>query len=362
MDWDKVFSTGWHTDSAGNKKYWGTADLDKIVRLFNPAFHEPPLVIGHPSDNAPAFGWVAGIKRVGEDLFLQYKEVAAEFKEWRQKGLYKKKSIAVYPDGSLRHVGYLGGMPPAIKGLPDYAFADGERQAVTYEFSDWRMSTLGRVIMKIRDYLVEKEGAEKADNIIGSWEVQDLLTPPADPGVPEPTCYHEENDMTKEEVQAMIAGALKGQADQFTEQLKIINEGLNKGLKTLGEQFSELQSGQAAERLAGQKREFAEFLTSPEMAKRIPEGQREATIAHLVTLTTAAPVEFGEGDAKKTLPAVAVYQAQLQALPPVVEFSEVATKDRETVQPKKSATRSEFDAWDAQKKSEFSCAGGTLVD
>lgn len=357
MDWDKVFSTGWHTDSAGNKKYWGTADLDKIVRLFNPAFHEPPLVIGHPSDNAPAFGWVAGIKRVGEDLFLQYKEVAAEFKEWRQKGLYKKKSIAVYPDGSLRHVGYLGGMPPAIKGLPDYAFADGERQAVTYEFSDWRLGTIGRVIMKIRDYLVEKEGAEKADNIIGSWEVQDLLTPPVETGETAPN-YNEEVEMTTEEVKNLITAALKDQAAAFAEQFKVIND----GLKTLSGQFSELSTAQASERLAGQRREFTEFLSSPEMAKRIPEASRAATIAHLITLTSAAPVEFGEGEGKTTLPAVDAYKAQLKALPAVVEFSEVATKDKGASPAQKSATRKEFDAWGPDKRREFSCGGGTLVD
>lgn len=322
MEWDKVFTTGIHTDSNGNKKTWTTDDLDRIVAGFKPEFHEPPLVIGHPSDNAPAFGWVQGIKRVGEDLYVQYREVAAEFQEWARKGLFKKKSIAIYPDGTLRHVGYLGAMPPAIKGLPDFAFADGDRTPATYEFSDWRMSTLGRIVMRLRDYLIEKEGAEKADAIIGSWDVQDLLTPPPEQYEPIESSYHEEETMKPEEVKALIDDALAGQAMKFNEQLK----GIADSIKGLSTQFGELQQGQEADREASQRREFAEFLSSPDMQKRVPEASREATINQLMALTKAPAQEFGEGDQKKTVSAVDSYKQQLQALPTVVEFGEVATR------------------------------------
>lgn len=327
-DWDKVFTTGWHTDSNGNKKLWTTEDLDKIVNSFNPTFHEPPVVIGHPSDNAPAFGWVAGIKRVGEDLYLKYKEVADEFKEWTRKGLFKKKSIAVYPDGSLRHIGYLGAMPPAIKGLPDFQFNDGDKgAAVTYEFSDWRMSTIGRVIMRLRDYLIEKEGAEKADAIIGSWDVQDLLTPPPEPETINNPCYNEpkeEHSMKPDEVKALIDDALKGQEPKFNEQLK----GIADSIKGLSGQFSELQKGQATDREAGQRREFKEFLMAPEMQRRVSEGSREATINHMMTLVGADPVMFEEAGERKTISAVDDYKKHLQALPEVVAFGEHATRDK----------------------------------
>lgn len=323
--WDLVFTAGWHTDSSGNKKLWTTDDLDKMVSTFDPKFHEPPLVIGHPSDNAPAFGWVEGIKRVGEGLYLKYRQVVDEFKEWNRKGMFKKKSIAVYPDGSLRHIGYLGGMPPAIKGLPDYQFSDsGKGEAVTYEFSDWRMSTLGRVVMKLRDYLVEKEGAEKADSIIGSWEVQDLLTPPQEQEPISESCYHEEVEMKAEEVEAIVIKAVAAGTQQFSEQLKTIGEE-NKTLRT---ELETIKKGQTADREAGMRREFGEFLMTPDMQRRVAEGSREATINHMMTLVTAQPVEFGEGEQKVKIPAVDHYKKQLQALPPVVEFSEVATHER----------------------------------
>ncbi len=360
-DWDKVFTTGVHTDSNGNQKIWTQADLDRIVESFNPQYHEPPLVIGHPSDNAPAFGWIEAIKREGNDLLVKYRDVAAEFAEWTKKKLFKKKSISVYPDGSLRHVGYLGAMPPAIKGLPDYQFSDaGKGEAVVYEFSDWRMSTIGRIVMRIRDYLVEKEGADKADNIIGSWEVQDLLTAPQEQETINPGCYsqHEEDEMKVEEVKALIGEALKDQETRFSEQLK----GIAESIKGLGTQFSELQKGQAEERAANLRREFAEFLNTPEMLKRVAEGQREATISHMVTLTGAAPVEFGEGDQKKSVSAVEDYKTKLKALPPVVEFSEVVTKETAGEKAKTTMTRREFDALPSDKRLEFSCGGGTLID
>jgi hypothetical protein len=314
-------------------------------------------VVGHPSDNAPAFGWIAAIKREGNDLLVQYRDVAAEFTDWARKKLFKKKSIAIYPDGSLRHVGYLGAMPPAIKGLPDFAFAEGE--FACYEFSDWRMSTIGRVVMRLRDYLVVKEGAEKADAIIGSWDVQDLLTPPPEPSESIAANYTEEEGMKPEDVKQMIDDALAGQATKFNEQLK----GIADSIKGLSTQFSELQKGQKEEREAGLRREFAEFLSRPEMLRRVPEGSREATINQLVTLSSAAAIEFGEGGQKKTVSAVDHYKSQLQALPTVVEFSETATKDRKGADPQaKTATRAEFDAWDAGKQNEFCCSGGTVID
>lgn len=321
-EWDKVFTTGWHTDSSGNKRLWTKADLDRIVSTFKPTFHEPPIVIGHPSDNAPAFGWVAGIKREGEDLYLKYRDVATEFKEWVAKKLFKKKSIAVYPDGSLRHIGYLGAMPPAIKGLPDFAFNDGDRgTAITYEYSDWRMSTLGQIIMRLRDYLVEKEGAEKADNIIKGWEVQDLLTPP--PPEPEQSLYNEpeEEGMKPEEVQKLVS-------DGVTEGLKAFSEAMGKTIKGLEDQVVGLKKDLDTERQEGQRREFREFLMTPEMQQRVSEGSREATINQMITLASAEPVEFGEGDGKTTRPALDVYKDQLLALPTVVQFGEYANKDK----------------------------------
>lgn len=126
MDWVEVFKTGEHTDSAGRTRKWTGADLDKVVTGYDSIKHEAPVVIGHPKDNAPAYGWVEGVKRVGNVLLAKFKQLEPAFKEMVSAGRFKKRSVSFYPDGTLRHVGFLGAMPPAIKGLKDVAFQEGE--------------------------------------------------------------------------------------------------------------------------------------------------------------------------------------------------------------------------------------------
>jgi hypothetical protein len=52
-----------------------------------------------------------------------------------KQGLFKKRSVSLYPDMTLRHVGFLGAVPPSIKGLADIQFKEGA-QAMTFEFGE----------------------------------------------------------------------------------------------------------------------------------------------------------------------------------------------------------------------------------
>ncbi|MDD5539209.1 MAG: hypothetical protein PHG61_00770 [Candidatus Marinimicrobia bacterium] len=172
-DWIEIFKGGKQTDSNG-KVHDGDAIIDKVVNSFNAERHEPPLVIGHPKENDPAFGWVEGLKSIVKDgekfLLMKAKNVVSEFEEMVKQGLFKKRSISVYPDGSLRHVGFLGAAPPAVKGLADLKFSDGE--AVTFDFYDPQMGSVARILRNLRDWFIEKEGKEKADSIISDWDVE----------------------------------------------------------------------------------------------------------------------------------------------------------------------------------------------
>jgi uncharacterized protein YdaT/uncharacterized coiled-coil protein SlyX len=174
--WVEVFRAGKQTDSAGNTRTWTEKDLEKIVSKYNSEEnpHEAPLVIGHPKDNSPAFGWVEKLKVDGGVLYAQFNQLVPEFVEAVKQGLYKKRSISLYQDLTLRHIGFLGAMPPAVKGLKDIKFNESEDFS-DYEFDEcYKFQTIARIFQNLRDKLIEKDGIEEADKIISPWMVEDI--------------------------------------------------------------------------------------------------------------------------------------------------------------------------------------------
>lgn len=134
----EIFRTGRHTDTNGNQKEWTEADLSTIAARYNEQKeHEAPLVIGHPATNHPAYGWVESLKVEGGKLLAKAAQIVPEFAEAIKSGLFKKRSISLYPDMLLQHVGFLGAVPPAVKGLKDISFATTEGTEITeYEITD----------------------------------------------------------------------------------------------------------------------------------------------------------------------------------------------------------------------------------
>lgn len=130
-DWIEIFRGGKQVDSQG-REHDGDAVIEKALATFDAATHEPPLVIGHPRTNAPAYGWVQALKKVGNILFAKFKDMVPEFEAIARQGLFKKRSASFYPDGRLRHVGFLGAAPPAVKGLADLKFED-DAESICFE-------------------------------------------------------------------------------------------------------------------------------------------------------------------------------------------------------------------------------------
>jgi len=153
-NWIEIFRIGGHTDSAGFTRDWTLKDLEKIASSYNPQEHEAPIVIGHPETDSPAYGWIEALKVEGEKLLAKPGQLVEQFKDWVKKGLYKKVSIALYPDLTLRHVGFLGAVPPAVKGLENVRFQ--ERGKVTICFSDFEWKG-GVEMSNVKDFGKELE-------------------------------------------------------------------------------------------------------------------------------------------------------------------------------------------------------------
>lgn len=162
-DWIPIFKGGEQRDSQG-RVHDGNALIDKAISMFNPNQNEPPIVIGHPKNNNPAFGWVKELKKIGNTLYAKFKDVVPEFEDLVRKGLFKKRSVAFYPDGSLRHVGFLGAVPPAVKGLTDLKFME-RRKAMSFEFDE----------TKDTGQLLHRKALELLDNPPKFSEVGEIL-------------------------------------------------------------------------------------------------------------------------------------------------------------------------------------------
>ena len=169
-------------------RLWRERPLIATANAYDPARHEAPLVIGHPRADAPAWGWVGGLTADGGGLFAAPRQLDPAFAEMVRAGRFKKVSASFYtPDSPhnpvpgvyyLRHVGFLGAQPPAVKGLAPVNFAEGDTEegCVSFDFAEspGLLRWLADLFRGLREYVVEKDGTEMADRAIPSYAVSGL--------------------------------------------------------------------------------------------------------------------------------------------------------------------------------------------
>ncbi len=127
---------------SGAELAFSEADLAASAAAYNPALSEAPIVVGHPAHDLPAYGWIKSLAFADGGLEAEPDQVDPAFAEMVAAGRFKKISASFYPPESknnphpgvyyLRHVGFLGAAPPAVKGLRTPAFA-AEDDAVVLE-------------------------------------------------------------------------------------------------------------------------------------------------------------------------------------------------------------------------------------
>lgn len=273
------------------------SDLAATVQAYDPALHEAPLVIGHPKHDAPAAGWVKALSTAADGLVATPDQVDPAFAELVAKGSFKKISASFYhPDSPsnpvpgvyyLRHVGFLGAQPPAVKGLRPIELAEDEDGVI--EFADYGHETSASLWRRLRDWLIADRGLDVADQVIPDWQISSLteaarreseprtaFTEPNPPtATPSPV---EEHTVTPEEIAALQAEneRLKGQVQQHQEQ-----------------QRKDRQASTHASNLA-----FAEQLVAAGM-----EAVHAPVVVAALDFAEAgdSPLEFGEGDDRQPL-------------------------------------------------------------
>jgi len=253
--WIEIFRGGKQTDSAGTERTWTEADLERTVASYDPAKHEAPVVIGHPKDNAPAFGWIDGLKRQGAVLLARLKQVAPEFAQMVAEGKFKKRSVSFYPDGTLRHVGFLGAMPPAVKGLKDIAF--GGEEVPVYEY---------------------EEATHTQNHEEESMTLEEALR---------------DNERLKGQVTTLETEkkAAEVKVTEFTEKATAAETRAVKAEKDLGD----LKKASATATETRVNKEIAEFVDGLITQGRIAPGEKDAKVQALTVAAKAQSYEFAEG-------------------------------------------------------------------
>ncbi|PLX97315.1 MAG: peptidase, partial [Desulfuromonas sp.] len=212
-----IFKPGRHTAMNGKTINFSEADLKASAAAYDPKLHEAPLVIGHPRQDLPAYGWTKALSFSEGGLHADPDQVNAAFEEMVETGMFKKVSASFYLPNApgnpvpgvyyLRHVGFLGAQPPAIKGLRPVEFAAGDEGAVTIEFGDWSDRTITRVLRRLKNFMIEKFGKEDADKMIDEWDLETLTEEAMRPEPPavaaNPEYSEKETDvLTKEQIEA----------------------------------------------------------------------------------------------------------------------------------------------------------------
>jgi len=183
-NWFEIGRVGTATDKNGKTVSFSENDLDGIIS--NADVNDPaPLVIGHPKENNPAYGWTATLKRDGTSLFAKADEYVDQFSDWVDKKLYRKRSMALklLSDGTYKliHIGFLGAKPPAIEGMQDLQYATNT-ESIVFELSvedavlthGWKINSVGRVLRNLKNRLIASDGVDEADEALPEYLIDDL--------------------------------------------------------------------------------------------------------------------------------------------------------------------------------------------
>lgn len=346
----RIFRPGKHTAACGTVIEFTESDLVRAAGAYDPKLYCAPLVIGHPKQEDRAYGWCERISYEDGHLVAHPDHVEPKFSEAVEAKAFRNRSASFYmPDhpsnpvpGTLypKHIGFLGAVPPSLKGLGDIQFneeaapvdfaAVDPRPDLVLEFDEFTnddrwsiagmLSSFASTMRAFRDTLIAEKGLEEADKAMPDWRITDTerqalrmeekarndsgKTNPAftETVAPAATTTEEATTMTPEEIAALQAenARLKQQQTEFAERDAALKK---------------------AERVTAMNTALEPHVK----AGRVLPAQRAQLAAFMATLDdTAQVVEFGEPvDGKvPTVSQLGALNSLLAKLPVGVDYNE----------------------------------------
>lgn len=320
-----VFAPGTHTAMDGRSFTFTAEDCIDLANSYDPALSEAPFVIGHPKLTAPSYGWAHRFEYRDGFLYTEPHQVNPAFAEAFNAGSYKKRSLSIYQPNTPgnpkpghfypRHVGFLGAVPPGVKGLPDAEFAEfAEGDDAPLEFAiPWETEVLIDLLRGVRDYIVEKDGAERADLLMPQWRIRSLEEIAANAAAAvenkstiSPLAYAEENNVDPNKKTTVTSEVLTQRETALAErEAKLLaseNEVKTRELKVRREAIVSYADGLVA-------------------AGTILPRQKTGVVEVLLSLDSA-PLSFADGETTVNKTPEELLRDVLNEKPKVVDFSE----------------------------------------
>lgn len=129
--WTELFRSG----NYGAKGVYSNDDLDAMVGNFNRE-DQVPIVVGHPKNDSPAWGWLGDLRRVGDVLQGRVADLHNDFSEALAAKKFKNRSVRIArtdKGAKLLHLGFLGGALPHVEGLKQAAQFDGDAVYIDFD-------------------------------------------------------------------------------------------------------------------------------------------------------------------------------------------------------------------------------------
>ncbi len=320
---------GKFTDSSGREVVIDARVIADLAESYDPARHRAPLVVGHPKTNAPAYGWVAKLVQRGNDLFAEPEQVNPDFSEAARTGSYPMRSASLWPPEhkgnptpgkwSLRHIGFLGAQPPAIKGLEAIEFAE-DAACVTVDFAGpFADQTLAGLLRRLREFVLVKFGAEDADRALPAYELEHLeiaaregLRKELEPDGASPLALAEPATTEKPDETDMTVTAQQIAADRAK----------------LDADIADFNAAKKADADARRATEVASFADGLKASGKLRAVDAPVLVELLSNLDAETEIEFSDGSDKiKQAPRAAMQKFLDRYLPVVVDLNERAASE-----------------------------------
>lgn len=338
----EVLKVGTFRDMHGRDIPITRADLAELAASYDPARYRAPIVIGHPQIEDPSWGTIERFEVDGDSLYAVEGAVDAQFAAFREAGRFAERSLSYFlpqhPSNPTpgkkhpKHCGWLGAVSPAVPGLARLQGRDRLAALSAYDPNDqhvvalsmrndrrWGFGTSASLFRRMRDWMIEQFGLEKADMVVPSWEIDSLreaaapdpesdapayFSQPAQVATPAPV--HQGPSMSNFNTQTVDLAARERTLDDREKAIRAEEDRLSR----LQAEATRAEAVSFADRLIGEGR-------------LLPARKPQLVELYVNLPPSTEPVSFaGENGAQYSKPATQMFRELLEGVPPAIDFSE----------------------------------------